>query len=77
MRDRLPVPRGIGSGTDTYEVRTRVSVDALDAQWLPLPPVPSKVDVPGPWNYNVASETVFATRSSTRRARDYTPAACG
>ncbi|MCW2607401.1 MAG: transglutaminase protein [Frankiales bacterium] len=72
VREGIPVPLGTSSQTETYEVGTRVRVEALDAQWLPLPPVPSSVDVRGPWNWNTASETVFATRSSTRRAEEYT-----
>ena len=68
----IPVPAGLAPTNKTYGISTRVSIAALRAQWLPLPPVPTAVDVPGPWSWDVASETVFATRSNTRRARDYT-----
>ncbi|MCW2777015.1 MAG: hypothetical protein JWN17_740, partial [Frankiales bacterium] len=71
VSDGIPVPLGISSGTDVEPVRTRVDVVGLEAQWLPLPAVPTSVDVRGRWNWNSRSETVFSTRSSTTRAREY------
>ncbi|MCU1692009.1 MAG: transglutaminase domain protein [Frankiales bacterium] len=67
----LPAPEGVAETTASYPVRTRVEVAALEAQWLPLPPVASSVDVPGPWRWNARSQTVFATRSNTLRAKEW------
>lgn len=71
VRDGIPGPAGLQPGITTSTVRTRFQIAGLDAQWLPLPSVPTSVDVKGPWTWNAASETVFATRTSTRRAKTY------
>ncbi len=67
----LPAPEGVDPGLPSATVRTKITVAGLEAQWLPLPAVPTSVDVPGPWRWNRRSQTVFATRSSTLRAKTW------
>ncbi|MDT7572455.1 MAG: hypothetical protein QOE05_2629 [Actinomycetota bacterium] len=68
LKGTLPYPRGLSS-TDVAEVRVKVQIRNLDANWLPVPAVPSKVDVDGPWMYDDRSETVFSIHSSTRKVK--------
>ena len=68
VKGTLPFPRGLTSAA-TDEVRVKVQIRNLDAQWLPVPAVPSKVDVDGPWLYDDRSETVYSIRSSTRKVK--------
>ncbi|MDX6199167.1 MAG: hypothetical protein QOJ79_2318 [Actinomycetota bacterium] len=68
VKGTLPFPRGLSSAA-TDEVRVKVQIRNLDAQWLPVPAVPSKVDVDGPWLYDDRSETVYSIRSSTKKVK--------
>jgi transglutaminase-like putative cysteine protease len=65
----LPVPHGLSAAKQT-KVKVKVRIRNLDAQWLPVPAVPSKVDVEGPWLYDGRSETVYSIRSSTKKVKD-------
>jgi transglutaminase-like putative cysteine protease len=66
VKGTLPFPTGLSSAT-TQQVNVRVDIRNLDAKWLPVPAVPSKVQVPGAWLYDERSETVYTIRSSTKK----------
>jgi transglutaminase-like putative cysteine protease len=68
VKGTLPFPRGLSTAA-TAEVKVKIRIRSLDAQWLPVPAVPSKVDVDGPWLYDDRSETVYSIRSSTKKVK--------
>jgi transglutaminase-like putative cysteine protease len=61
------IPAASGSGGDAQPLTARILVQALGGPWLPIPPVPSEVDVDGPWLWDAASQTVFSTRTDVTR----------
>ena len=65
----LPRPLGLTDAT-TREIESRITIKTLEAQWLPTPFPPRKVDVDGPWLYDGASETIFGIRVNTEKLRD-------
>ncbi len=68
----VPTPVGRSSAARTRQVTASVTVDTLDAPWLPAPATPRIVDVAGPWMWDPGSESVFATRSNTATVGRYT-----
>jgi transglutaminase-like putative cysteine protease len=68
VKGTLPFPRGLSSA-ETVEVTAKIRIRNLDAQWLPVPAVPSKVDVDGQWLYDDRSETVYSIRTSTKKLK--------
>ena len=61
------VSRGIPSSSAlqtaaTQPVNAAIRVQQLGGPWLPVPPVPTEVDIDGPWLWDSDSETVFSTR---------------
>lgn len=68
VKGTLPLPTGLTAAT-TEQVQVKVQIRTLDAQWLPVPAVPSKVQVEGPWLYDGRSETVYSIRSSTKKVK--------
>jgi transglutaminase-like putative cysteine protease len=67
VKGQLPLPASLDSTALARVVHAQVRIRTLDAQWLPVPSVPTRVKVGGPWLYDPRSETVFGTRTSTRR----------
>jgi hypothetical protein len=65
----IPVPPAV-RGARTQSVTTAVRVQDLGGPWLPVPAVPTGVDVPGPWLWDSDSETVFSTRVDLREVQD-------
>ena len=68
VKKELERPIGLTSA-DTREVSTRISIKTLDAQWLPAPFPPKKVNVSGPWLYDRRSETIFGIRTGTKKLK--------
>ncbi|MDT7538955.1 MAG: hypothetical protein QOI82_2540 [Actinomycetota bacterium] len=68
VKGTLPAPSGLSTAA-ADAVKVKVKIRNLDAQWLPVPAVPSKVDVEGPWLYDDRSETVYSIRSSTKKVK--------
>ena len=62
----LPAPVGLDP-TQSVPVQVTVRIRDLDAQWLPVPAVPSQVRVDGPWLYDSRSQTVFGIRTGTKK----------
>ncbi len=69
--DPIPAPLGRSTVVRTRAVSASVSIDSLDAFWLPLPATPRAVDIDGPWMWDPGSESVFATRSNTVKVDAY------
>ncbi len=69
--DPVPLPVGRTSATPVRDVTASVRVAALDAFWLPVPATPTRVDVKGPWMWDPATQSVFATRSNTSEVGPY------
>lgn len=63
----LPAPAGLTAASEQVDMTIRIG--GLDAQWLPVAAVPSRVRVDGPWLYDQRSETVYAIRTGTARLR--------
>ncbi len=61
----LPEPLGL-EVVATRPVRTTISIQQLQARWLPVPFPPQSVFVDGPWLYDEVSETVFGIRTDTQ-----------
>jgi transglutaminase-like putative cysteine protease len=57
----IPVSSAV-RGAPTTTITTAVRVQDLGGPWLPVPAVPTGVDIPGPWLWDSDSETVFSTR---------------
>ncbi len=70
--DPIPTPAGQSPAATRRTVDSTISIDDLDAFWLPLPPTPELVQADGPWMWDAPSESVFATRSNTSRVGTYT-----
>ena len=68
----VPTPVGRSSAARTRQVKASVTIDTLDAPWLPAPVTPRIVDVAGPWMWDPGSESVFSTRSNTGSVGTYT-----
>jgi transglutaminase-like putative cysteine protease len=64
----LPPPSGLSSAA-TELVETQIRITNLNAQWLPVPAVPSRVRVSGPWLYDERSETVYGIRTGTKKLK--------
>ena len=61
------VPAPVGRTTETDSVEVTVDLDRrLGGPWLPVPAVPSGVEIDGPWLWDAEAETVFSTRTSAR-----------
>lgn len=69
--DPIPTPVGRSSAIPTRAVSATVTIDTLDAFWLPVPATPSTLGVKGPWMWDPGSESVFATRSNTAKVGSY------
>ena len=67
----LPPPVGRGSVVRSRPVNAQIEVLDLDTVWLPVPATPSEVEVAGPWMWDRASETVFATRTDTENLEPF------
>jgi transglutaminase-like putative cysteine protease len=63
----LPRPAGLTTAVDP--VTTKIHITNLNAQWLPSPAVPSRVEVDGTWLYDGPSETVYSIRSGTKKLK--------
>lgn len=73
VKDRaLGSPVGEELATTTRQVVARITVEALDAFWLPMPFPPSTVEVEGPWMWDPVSQSVFAVRATTVDIEPYT-----
>lgn len=73
VEDRtLPTPVGLGQDTATGMITATVDIATLKAYWLPVPPVPSQIEVEGPWLWDASSGSVFATRTDTTKVGPYT-----
>ncbi|MBK5308065.1 MAG: transglutaminase domain-containing protein [Frankiaceae bacterium] len=68
VKGTLPRPNGLTSA-DSSEIKMQIQIRSLDAQWLPVPAVPSRVRVDGPWLYDEKSETVFGIRTGTKKLK--------
>lgn len=64
----LPAPVGLLPRL-SERLKVTIRISQLDAQWLPVPAVPSRVQVEGPWLYDARSETVFGIRTGTKKLR--------
>ena len=61
----VPAPLGRTLPTDAVDVEVDVT-RRLGGPWLPVPAVPSLVEIDGPWLWDAEAETVFSTRTSVR-----------
>ena len=61
----VPAPVGRTTTTDTVEVQVDLTRQ-LGGPWLPVPAVPTQVEIDGPWLWDAEAETVFSTRTSVR-----------
>lgn len=68
VKKELERPIGLTSA-DVRNVKTRITIKTLDAQWLPTPFPPKKVSVSGPWLYDRRSETIFGIRTGTKKLK--------
>ncbi|MCU1591718.1 MAG: transglutaminase domain protein, partial [Frankiales bacterium] len=68
VKGKLPEPSGLTSAT-VKQVTVQIQIKSLDAQWLPTPAVPSRVQVDGPWLYDERSETIFGIRTGTKKLK--------
>jgi transglutaminase-like putative cysteine protease len=68
VKGTLPAPTGLTSA-HTEQIEMQIRIRNLDAQWLPVPAVPSRVRVDGPWLYDEVSETVFGIRTGTTKLK--------
>jgi hypothetical protein len=59
----VPTPAGT-SAADVQPLTATIEVQGLGGPWLPVPPVPSEIEVDGAWLWEDASQTVFSTRAS-------------
>ena len=65
------VPRPVGRTAATQSVDVEVDpTRALDGPWLPIPAVPTQIEIDGPWLWDAEAETVFSTGTSLRRVED-------
>ena len=71
VEDRIPTPVGVADDAPSTIVRSQFDIATLDAYWLPLPATPTDVNVAGPWLWDAASQSVFATRSDTSEVGVY------
>jgi len=65
----IPTPQG-ASSADVQPLTSLIEVQALDGPWLPIPPVPSEIEVDGPWLWDTDSQTVFSTRTELAELDD-------
>jgi hypothetical protein len=65
----IPVPSAVRAAR-TAQIQAAVQVQDLGGPWLPVPAVPSGVEIDGPWLWDSTSETVFSTRVDLRDVRD-------
>lgn len=73
VQDQIPRPLGTDPTTPSRSVTTELTLlGGLDAFWLPVPATPTRVQVDGPWLWDEASQSVFATRARTDEVRGYT-----
>jgi transglutaminase-like putative cysteine protease len=63
--DPIPPPKEL-AGVASLPGRYDISVGGLDVRWLPLPYVPSVVDVSGDWRYESSGLAVFSTKKTSR-----------
>ncbi|HWH29701.1 MAG TPA: DUF3488 domain-containing protein, partial [Mycobacteriales bacterium] len=61
VQDGIP-PSSALQTAPTQPVNTAIRVQQLGGPWLPVPPVPTEVEIEGPWLWDDDSETVFSTR---------------
>jgi transglutaminase-like putative cysteine protease len=64
-KKRIPAPDRLSEIT-TAPATYDVNVSALAVRWLPLPYVPSTVDVAGDWRYEDAGLSVFSAERTTQ-----------
>jgi transglutaminase-like putative cysteine protease len=68
VKNELPRPSGLTTAP-SEPVTTKIHITNLNAQWLPAPAVPNRVEVDGPWLYDPTSETVFSIRTGTKQLK--------
>ncbi len=66
VQDGVPRPVGRSAPDEEVEIRIDLLNRRLGGPWLPVPAVPSDVDIDGPWLWDEEAETVFSTRTSVR-----------
>jgi transglutaminase-like putative cysteine protease len=64
---RVPLPREVTAGIPLREARFDIESPGLDSSWLPVPYIPSVVDVDddGDWRYEDIGLAVFSARRKT------------
>ena len=65
VQDGVRPPVGRSAPSDTVDVTIDLTRQ-LGGPWLPVPAVPSDIDIDGPWLWDAEAETVFSTRTSVR-----------
>jgi transglutaminase-like putative cysteine protease len=65
VQDGVPAPLGRSAPSETVDVTIDLS-QRLGGPWLPVPAVPSDIEIDGPWLWDAEAETVFSTRTSVR-----------
>ncbi|CAA9334358.1 MAG: hypothetical protein AVDCRST_MAG16-1463, partial [uncultured Frankineae bacterium] len=65
VQSGVPTPVGRTAPTDTVDVSVELD-GQLGGPWLPVPAVPSDIEIDGPWLWDAEAETVFSTRTSVR-----------
>ncbi len=69
VQDGVPAPVGRSAATESVDITVDLT-RRLGGPWLPVPAVPSEVDIDGPWLWDAEAETVFSTRTSVRDVED-------
>lgn len=67
----IPTPPGLAGTQPTRTVSSTLSVLSLKARWLPVPAVPTDIEIDGPWLWDAESQTVYSTQTETDVAPPY------
>ncbi len=65
VQDGIDVPIGDGGAHRDLTMRIKITKNALDVYWLPVPFGPRKIKVDGLWLWESDSQTVFSAQRST------------
>ena len=69
VQDGVPQPVGRSAPSEDVEITIDLA-RRLGGPWLPVPAVPSDIEIDGPWLWDPEAETVFSTRTSVRDVDD-------